>query len=340
MVSPELAKVAKVVVDEFLDVRPGEELLIVIDSRTPFECGYVFRNAGVAAGAKTTLMEIPKPTYGFDYCFDYLPPKSVVAAIENCDVLINFSVGYSDFLIKALREGKIRGIGPGGGPMTDEVLVRTVGEVDSETMKDEMERMAALWNTSKTMRITSEHGTDVSIDIRGITSYGITGHVQRNPPFNMEFLPGGLLQFYDTAPMKEGTIVIDGGCLFGPVCGFPSEPIRMTVKDNVVIDVEGDKNLWPKIKAQFDELDDPNMYRLPAHFGIGTNPNCKNDLRHQEWERYRGSFIFATGDNSRHFFPKVLPPIKAKGHWDFQILEPTVYVDEKLVVEKGKILSP
>jgi len=26
--------------------------------------------------------------------------------------------------------------------------------------------------------------------------------------------------------------------------------------------------------------------------------------------------------------------------WDFQILEPTVYVDEKLVVEKGKILSP
>lgn len=338
MVLPEFAKVGKIIVEEFLSVKPGEEVLVVIDSRTPFEFGYVLRNAAVAAGARTTLIEIPKPPYGFDYTFDYSPPRSVIAAVGKTDVLISFSFGYSDFLLKAIKAG-MRGIAVGTGPMIDEVLVRTIGEVDTLKIKEEMESHVALWNKSDAMRVTSKLGTDISIDIRGITSYGITGHVNP-PPMNFEFLPIGLLQYYDCAPIKAGTLVFDGicSCKAANIRDFPSEPIIMEVKNNMIVDVKGDKKLWPLIKPQLDALNDANVYKLPAHFGIGFNSNAKNQPDYPEWERTRGTFLFGLGDNSLHFFPKALPAIKAKTHWDFQMLKPNVYLDNKLFVEDGRIL--
>ena len=49
---------------DLLDIQSGEEVLVVIDCRTPFHIGYVLRDAAVAVGGKATLMEIPKPPHG------------------------------------------------------------------------------------------------------------------------------------------------------------------------------------------------------------------------------------------------------------------------------------
>jgi len=338
MVLPEFAKVAKIIVSDFLGTKPGEEFLVLTDTRDrEIQMGNVFREAAIVAGARATLMEIPKPPSGVRYGEAFPPPPSVEAAVKNTDVCVTTVLGYSTFLRDACQAGRLRCVSTGTPePALVESLIRTIGEVDMPKLWKEIRSSAALWNKSDTVRITSKLGTDVTFDIKGLTCYAGTGHAL--PPINFEFMPPGTTFIIDCAPIKEGTIVFDGICEYGEISDFFSEPIKMKIKNNIIVDVEGDKKLWPLIKPRLDALNDPNIYRLPAHFGIGFNPNAKNDPAAPEWERYRGSFVIGIGDNSLHPYPKKLPPIQAKGHWDCQILKPTIYADGKLIVEDGEIL--
>ena len=339
MVLPEFAKVAKVIVSDLLDVKPGEDVVILIDSRTPDEIGQFLREAAMAVGATTTLIEMPKPPFRKNYQLGFLPPDPVCAAIKEADAIMNLSLGYSGPLMEAIGPPpKARGIYVGQGPGVDEQLVRTVAEVDVKRLWEEVNKVKDLWEEASTVKITSELGTDATIDVRGLTGIPDHGFTRPEGP-RYAWLPAGICSIIDTAPM-DGTLVFNGVCHCGSVHEIFDEPIRMKVEKNVLTDVKGDKTLWPEMKRYLDSFNDPKVYSIPAHVGIGLNPNALL-TEGAEWERYRGQVLFGIGDNSAlskllGSRPKMLE-VKASAHWDCQMLDATVYMDGTLVVDKGKI---
>jgi 2,5-dihydroxypyridine 5,6-dioxygenase len=343
MVLPEFAKVAEIIVSDLLDVKPGEDVVILIDSRTPYEIGDFLRKAAISVDAKVTLVELPKPPFGKDYGFAFLPPDPVSAAIKEADAIINLSLGYSGPLVDALGPPpKARGIYVGGsylgqGSELDESLVRTMAEVDVQKLREEVNKVKNLLEKTNTARITSELGTDVTLDIRGVVGIPDHGFTRPEGP-RYAWLPPGLCSIIDTVPMN-GTLVFNGFCFAGDIRGIPSEPIRMKVEKNFITDVKGDKTMWPEVKRYLDSFNDPNVYSIPAHVGIGLNPNVLL-TKAAECERYRGSVLFGIADNSVLSKLLDLSPkktVKAPVHWDCQIIGATVYMGDTLVVDKGRI---
>ena len=338
MVFPEFAKVARIVVNEMLDVEPGEDVVILIDPRTPHEIGQFLREAAMAADARTTLIELPRPPLNEDYGFASLPPDPACAAIKEADAIINLSLGYSGPLVEAIGPPpKARGIYIGVGPEVDESLVRTVTETDLKKLREDVDKVKDLWETADTVRITSELGTHVTLDTRGVRGIPAHGFTRPEGP-RYAWLPPGLCSIIDTVPM-DGIIALNGIFWAGDIHGIPSEPIRMKVENNLITDVKGDQTLWPQLKRYLDSFKDPKVYSIPAHIGIGLNPNASLK-KSAECERYRGSVLFGVADNSVLCRLLDLNPrkmVKAAVHWDCQVIGATMYMGDTLVIDQGKV---
>jgi hypothetical protein len=146
----------------------------------------------------------------------------------------------------------------------------------------------------------------------------------------------------------EGTLVVNGftGSRGIGLIGIPTQPIKMTIKDNKIVKTEGGGGgFWPLLRSYLDKLGDPNAWAFPAHGpSIGLNPNCRIGGP-AEWERVRGSIVFGIGDNSvlRRYQPtdhgteSPGPYIKASFHWDLQVLGANLYIGDKTVVENGEV---
>lgn len=330
---------ARIVVDDLLNVKPEEDCVILVDSRTPYEISNFLREAAIAAGARTTLINLPTPPFGKGYNFAFLPPDPVSAAIKEADAIINLSLGYSGPLIEAIGPPpKARGIFLGQGNDVDESLVRTVAQIDIQKLRERVEKIKDLWQGSGIAKITSKLGTDVTVDIRGVVGIADHGFTRPEGP-RYAWLPPGLCSIVDVAPM-DGTLVFNGICHLGDIHGIPDEPIRMKVKNNLIVDVKGDRNLWPQMKRYLDSLKDPKVYSIPAHIGIGLNPNALVAGKGTEWERVEGTVLFGIGDNSA--LSKLLGltsnrTVKASMHWDCQMFGATVKMNDTLILDDGKI---
>jgi hypothetical protein len=338
MVLPEFARVARTVVDDLLSVKFGEDVVILTDSRTPYEISNFLREAAIAVGARATLIELPKPPFRKDYDFAFLPPDPVSAAIREADAIINLSLGYSGPLVEAIGPPpKARGIFLGQGDEVDESLVRTVAEIDIQKLRERVNRIKELWQGSSIARVTSKLGTDVTVDIRGVIGVPDHGFTRPEGP-RYAWLPPGICSIIDVAPM-DGTLVFNGICHAGDIHGIPDEPIRMKVKSNLITDVKGDRILWPQMKRYLDSFKDPKVYSIPAHIGIGLNPNAMIG-KGTEWERVEGAVLFGIGDNSA--LSKLLGltsnrTVKASAHWDCQMFGATLHMNDTLVVDEGKV---
>jgi leucyl aminopeptidase (aminopeptidase T) len=319
-------------------VRLGEEVLITVDARTPLEFAEAFMNAAYAVGARPSVVTIPMPPLSGKGAYPITNPSpSVSAAVENADILFDFAICYAPCVVKLLRSGK-RCCVLGFGEHLDEILVRTVGSVDLQRLKEEAQSLAQMWSKASTAEITSESGSELHIDIRDVYGIAWDGFVLPQSTERWVPLPPSVPGIVDYVP-AEGKIIADGFLEFNADWHIPEQTVTIYVKDGKVNKIEGGldaKNLEKYLRS----FNDPSVYLGPVHVNIGTNPNAKLTPT-QELERYRGSLSIAFGDNS--FLSQLLPrpktrePVRSSTHWDVQILKPTLYLDEELVIENGEI---
>ena len=182
-------------------------------------------------------------------------------------------------------------------------LVRIYG-VDMDELRRFRRSLLAELATARRIRVTTEKGTDVTIEPRSWT-------VSNGEVF--------------TAPVEErssGTIHIDA-CAYG---GPPAIPFTLRVENGRVINVseliETDKQQgW----VRRDMTRDENANVL-AELGIGISLGARWDEDMMESEQARGTChfgfghnIFAGGQNTSSY------------HFDLVILKPTVEVDGKCI---------
>ena len=335
MIPPEFGKVAEIVLEDMLLLKPKENLVILMDARTPIEIGHAYANVAISKGAETSLVQVPVIPYG-----RLEPPGPIRAALKEADAIVAMWIGYADCLSDAVERG-VRVIGSLNGPDIPDVLIRTIGKTDAHKLSKEAEKIAELWTNANTAKITSPHGTDIEMNVKGITGFSLDGFLRPESGKYQDFLPPATPGIVDTVP-ANGKIALDGRISCGDlgISAIPNEPVVLTVEKSKITAIKTDRVVMPVLKYQLDKVKDPNVYAAPAHVIIGTNPNARLGVT-WEWERFRGAMVFGFGNNyhlSKYVGqrPKKIET-KAKIHWDGQIVMPTLYLDGELVIENGEI---
>ncbi len=328
----ELGRTAYVIVNELCDVKPGEDVLITIDSVADFRPAEETAKAAAAAGARVMVAYTSTPR-GYGRMADPMLPDSLRAAIPNTDVWIEFNnqwLLYSAGWQEAMSGSRVRYAFFGG--MDTDQMVRCVGNINIKRQAAFQDRLVAMTHAAKKMRITTPAGTDVSFENGGRP---VTNELFAHTPG-----PHFLLGQIGWAPIEEsinGTIVFDGSFSGGGDAdlGVLKNPVVLRVKEGVITAVEGGEEA-KKVREWLKGLNDPKMYHL-AHVCYGFNPGARLCGLCTEDERVWGSTEWGMGYQGPMFKGKVGTAVS---HADGICLNSSVWIDGKQITDEGRIVHP
>jgi hypothetical protein len=343
---PEFLRIVRTIYSEMANLQPGEEVLVIADSRTPANAVSAFFGEAIAFGARanTILVETPPPP---SVQTSIVWTRTVAAATTTPDLIVDLAVGYSSFLADAIERGArviCPGDGPGGAHL-QETLMRTIGAVDLPALRQETAVIADMISQAPVMRITSAEGTDLTIDLDGLTGEADDGYLwdpdraewksswQTLPPA----VPGVVLPKGRT----NGVVAVDGFILYEPAYDHetPKTPLLLSIEDSWITDIGGDPHTSARLRHWLDEWDpDRSVYHGPVHANIGLNPRAMM-TQHQEFETVRGTIVFGWGDSATlaRFFGAGMESVASPVHWDCSCQRPTIHIGDRCVVENGWI---
>lgn len=306
--------------------KAGEKLLIITDP-TLVEVAESLAAAGEQIGCETviTIMR-PREWDGEE------PPAVVAEAMKTAD-LVAFptvrDIAHTAATKAALQTGT-RILSLAG--CASEILMEGGIDEDFDRVRPLCDRVAAMLGAGGTVRLTNPAGTNVEVDIT--ERPGNSHACVADTPGSFTGVPN--IEANISPVSAEGTIVFDGSVpnLRGAERGVLREPIRLTVREGSITEVEGGidaRNLDTLWKQQKD----PSAYNI-AQLAIGLNPSIRalnglivND--HGAW----GTVHFGIGTSTN-----LGGEVKAKGHIDGIMLRPTLSIDGVPVIEDGRVVIP
>ena len=125
------------------------------------------------------------------------------------------------------------------------------------------------------------------------------------------------------------------------------DAVRLTIKDGYIRKVEGGldaKLMQDWLDDNREDEDDMEPYAI-SHLGWGLNPQALwygIALNGDEPERSRaaartfpGNFLFSTGPNTQGGGTRT-----TRGHYDVPMRDCTMMLDNKVIIDKGRIVDP
>jgi 2,5-dihydroxypyridine 5,6-dioxygenase len=330
----ELFQAAYKTVRDVIGIKPGEDLLITIDSVSDFRVAEEMAKAGEALGAKVMVAWHSTPK-GYGKAADPYLPAPLVAACPEADAWIELNnqwLLYGTPWERAVTNGRTRSLMLGG--LSTEQLIRCIGQVDIPAQARFQEKLVEITRRSRRMRITNGAGTDVEFEndpSRPIANE----HVAVTP--GPHFLVGQI----GWAPREEsinGRIVFDGAISGGGEAdiGRVTEPVTYEVRNSRITEIAGGKEA-DIVRKWFQKLNDPGMY-VAAHVCYGFNPNAKLGYATTEDERVWGATEWGFGYQGPMYTGG--KPRVAASHIDGVCLASSVWCDEEQISEGGEVVHP
>ena len=219
---------AKMVVKTCMDIRRGENVLVVCDPTTT-EIGQALYEAASKISDRTLLIIMPKGRHHGEE-----PPRPVANLMRQQQVVLaptKFSLTHTRARIQASKDGARIATMPG---MTVELFTEGGMSADFSQIRDLIADLGSVLRRKKEVHITSSSGTDVKFEVDwkkwNREDSGIC-----NRPQMVTNLPAGKVFTSPKSGSMNGTIVIDGSC----DADILAEPLTLTVEEGVVIDVKG-----------------------------------------------------------------------------------------------------
>ena len=344
---PEFLQVVQKIYREMVNLQEGANVLILTDSRMPRKTVIAFQGVAMMMGAEVMVAEnrhaLPIPLQPSDTWNDM-----VIAATTKADIIVDMSVGYTDFMKDFTDRGGVV-VSPGDGPggwCTEESLIRTMLHVDLDAVRAEAEHIAALFTEASTCYITSEEGSDFEVDVHDLKGDPLDGFLwdfekqKYRTPF--VFLPPAQPGVIVPRGRGDGVIAIDGVIQADPAFGqdYPETPVFLTFEKGRVVDISGNGFSAGRLKRWLESLGSEESYYGPVHVNIGNNPRARfSEI--SEFERVHGVITFGVGDIS--ILAGVLGMtgmggnLAAPAHWDVVAKRPTLRLDDKIVSVNGII---
>jgi len=313
-------KGARILVDTCGVVRIGEKVVIATD-KDKLQIADIIAEACIERGVEPiALSMIPRKNHGEE------PPIPFAVALREADVVFavtSFSLFHTNARIEACKRG-VRWVNL---PDFSMQMLREGGLfVDFHKQSVKAEKIGQILSSGSSVRVITDKGTNIQFSIAGrdaIVESGISdkpGMV--NSPPDIEC---GIAPLEGTA---KGKIVIDGSIVL-PGLGPLKENVILRILGGSVIEIEGSEEaiLFKKILKSAQEKE---VYNI-GEFGIGLNPKCKICGSMLEDEGVYGTIHFGIGDN--HTMGGC---VDASMHTDVVVKNPTVFIDEKMVIKSGK----
>lgn len=201
-----------------------------------------------------------------------------------------------------------------------------------------VDRGVAMLEEAATMRITSAHGTDLTVDLDGAFRAGSCGWTTE--PGTIAHWPGGLVLAFPANDRVNGTIVLAPGDVNLTFKEYLREPITLTVEHDYVVDIAGDGHDAELMRSYLAAFDEPEAYAV-SHVGWGMNTAArwealamwdKADINGTELRAFAGNVVYSTGANE-------VAGRFCRGHFDLPMRGCTVTVDDEVVVDAGVLRS-
>lgn len=331
----EAAKYAHKIIDKLCAVKPGEEVLILTDTRTDLEMSFSLAQAAAAAGARWNLMvqqawmDERSPRILTD-----VAKKALLAADLFLDVGYTMYPDVPPEYRERMKEKKTRRMTLecrtlrsmiGGGANCDPKVFHGIGE----KIRPYVEGGAG------EVHCTSKLGTDLTCSVKGARTINYTGMADK--PSTSGCIPDSEFEIYPVKGSANGVIVVDGPMNHvrestGVYGNYPWDawykPLKLVVEDGRFVEVIGDGGDADKLRWLFENI--PNADNF-GEFAFGTNPLCRETGEFSEEKKRLGNVHMAYGRGCT-------PPVDCKIHLDLVLRKPRVEIDGVPIIDNGKLL--
>jgi len=314
-----MPKYAEIVLNKCLGLKDNEKFLIVTDSKLN-DIAKIFHEQAkkMTNNVKYVMIPIPK-VHGTE------PSEDIAKEILKYDVellITTKSLSHTNARINASKNGARIVTMPG---ITEETLERAI-DIDYDKLMEVHEKLADFIDNGKEIKIKTELGTDFSFSIVSRKGFGRdSGLFTRKGTFGN--LPTGEIFVAPVEGTANGVFVVDAS--FGSI-GKLETPLKILVENGYAVKVEGRKS--KELERLLDSVG--KEARNIAEFGIGTNERAKITGNILEDEKVIGTCHIALGNNAG-FGGKV----NVQLHLDGIIRNPTIFIDNKKIMDKGKLFK-
>ena len=224
---------AQYLLGNLMAVKPGEEVLIVVDPQTDERMTQAMAAAALNCGAEYGVYMMP--IRGKDKATIF--PKSLELGMDACDVFVGMTTAsgaaiYNNHLKELINQKKLREVS---------ICLRSIDNftrggalADYEAVYADGEKLQAIWRGHKMAHITTPAGTDLYMEMNQMEPIIECG-IARNPGDAMAWSDGevSLGPVIDTT---HGKLVIDG-----PICyyGCPTTPVELRIEQGRIVEVVG-----------------------------------------------------------------------------------------------------
>jgi leucyl aminopeptidase (aminopeptidase T) len=302
-------------------VKPGENVVIACDTNK-MRMAEALAAAAYAVGGMPTIVTFP-PTgaHGAQV------PKAVVGACAQSDVLFmptSWSMTHTDARIEAINNGsRVCTM----CEVTEDCLC-TGGILGDFEENDRIGReIGAVMAVGKTIRMTSDAGTELTAEITGRPVQYETGLFREAGQFAA--LPNSELNISPIEGTTEGIIVGDVRLMGYGV--LREEPITIEVRSGEIVKISGG-NAAVYLSETLKAFEDQSAYNL-AEFAVGLNPASREYATNLEDLGKLGFGHHGIGSNYA-----IGGKVAAPCHIDVIYSKASLEIDDKLVLDKGKVM--
>ena len=308
---------AETIINQCLDVKEGETVLVLNDSNEE-EIIDSLIEVLKSRGLEHELIVFEEPdNHGEE------PPEHVSEAMKEFDVVIAptmKSLSHTD----ARKEANKKGTRVATLPTVDKKIWNSSLQADYQRVKEITEKVYELLEQTSEVRVTTPSGTDLRFEVDIDTYHNDTGILNEEGAFGN--LPAGEPNGYPEN--LNGTLVLDH---------FPFSPKaeKVEIKDSKVVAIQSRGKKASELEKAFEEHE---CSKKMAEFGFGTNPEATLIGNTLQDEKVLGTVHFAFGDNCSYVEQGDERRNPCPIHWDSVCEDPTVYFDDKKILDKGEPL--
>lgn len=322
-------------------VNPGDEVPIVSETQSRSLNVQLAELALLSIGAKPfhvvvptqpQKMSIPIRSTGASDALDGL--TALAATLKACPIFIDLTV---EGLLHAPQLPDLLAGGTRMLYVSDEHPEALERLCSDERLKDKVQAGVTMMRGARTMRVSSEAGTDLTIDLKDARMGGGWGFA--DTPGKADHWPGGLVACYPQAGAVNGRIVFAPGDINLTFKRYFERPVTFRIEQDYAVAVEGEGVDGELMRSYLAAWKDRNAY-ASSHVGWGMNSAArwealamydKADTNGTEQRAFAGNFLFSTGAN-KHAGRFTLC------HFDLPLRNCTITLDNRVVVERGELI--
>jgi len=324
-------------------VEPGDSVAILSETQARSLHRRLAELALLRIGARPFHVVLPTPrqahsipirSTGASQCIQGLRPA--IEALRHSQLVVDCTL---EGLLHAPELPEIRSLGARVLMISNEHPEALERLLPNDALRMAVGAAQSALGAATRMQVTSPAGTHLEISLTDAIVRGASGIADE--PGQVAYWPAGLVACFPRSGSVNGVLVLDRGDVNLTFKRYLESPVQLRIEKDYVVAIEGDNFDAELMRTYLADWDDPEAYAV-SHLGWGLNERArwdallmygKDDTNGTELRTCAGNFLYSTGSNQHagRF---------TEGHFDLPIRGCTITLDDRVVVDAGRLRAP